>query len=253
MTVTFLKIRVSRAFKRLGSTLLAAFAKGTKFQLDPDATSPTHNDAAVHGAADNLSAAHNLRQINPSTQNTQAETVCRNILNDMLDGNANYLETTANTVAKDAGDPAAGLEVVTRIGFKVAGKGGGTRNIGFIDSGVGWAHAHEAKSRKGMEGHVWNVGISLAKGTPPTVTKTYFSLEADFIFTGAASGSVLAYRHGSVVPVNQKTTPSGQAPSGSVLAKSATIIPMSTKKHPMCDIDATTNVVFGEWRYIVIP
>ena len=247
------KIKTSRKYKKLSTPALAAFAKGTKFQGDADATSPTYNDAAVHGAADNLLASNSLRQINPSKQNTEAEKLCRNILIDMLDANANYLDTIANKVAKTAGDVTAGYAVINRIGFLVAGKGSGKRNIGFIDSGIGWAHAHEAKSRKGTEGHVWNCGVPEAKGTPPEETNTFYRIEADFIFTGAASGSVLAYRHGSIVPVNQKTTPSGQAPSGSVLAKSATIIPMSTKKHPMCDINATTNVVFGEWRYIVIP
>lgn len=247
------KIKTSRKYKKLGTPALVAFAKGTKFQGDTDATTPTYNDVAVHGAADNLLAANSLRQINPSKQNTEAEQLCRNILIDMLDANANYLETIANKVAKTAGDVSAGYSVVNRIGFLVAGKGNGKRNIGFIDSGVGWAHAHEAKSRKGYEGHVWNCGVTTAKGTPPEDTSIMFSLEADFIFTGIASGAVFAYCHGSIVPISHNTAPSGQAPSGSVLAKSATMTPMSTSKHPMGNINDNTNVVFGEWRYIVIP
>jgi len=247
------KIKVSRAYKRLGNPKLVSFAKTTKFQGDHDAISPIHDDAAVHGAADNLMDGVSLAKLNPSTQNTSAVTVLRNILLDMLDDNANYLEIIANKVAKAAGDYAAGTAVVERIGFQVTGQGGGKRNIGFIDAGVGWAHAHEDKARKGTEGHVWKAGITDAKDTPPKETNTYYGVEADFIFTGAASGGVLAYCHGSVVPVNQKTTPSGQAPSGSILSKSASMTSMSSKKHPTCDINQKTNVVFGPWRYIVIP
>ena len=247
------KIKVSRSFKKLNNPELITFALGTVFTDDPKATTPNYNDAAVHGAAGDLQDAGALRQINPSPKNTKAETVCRNILIDMLDANADYLAPVVNKVAKDAADVAAGEEVVTRIGFQVAGKGGGKRNIGFIDSGPGWAHAHENKSRKGTEGHVWNVGITDAKDTPPKESVNLYSLEADYIFNDIESGSVLAYCHGSVVPVNQKATPSGLAPSGSILSKSATIIPMSKTKHPVISFKGKTNVIFGEWRYIVIP
>ncbi|MEI7513518.1 MAG: hypothetical protein WCJ74_02775 [bacterium] len=247
------KIKVSRKYKKLNTLGLVAFAKGTKFQGDTAANTPPHADTAVYGAADDLHEANTKRQINPSKQNTEAEQVCRNILIDMLDANANYLETISNSVARAAGDYEAGKAVVNRIGFLVAGKGSGKRNIGFIDSGVGWAHAHEAKSRKGNEGHIWKAGVPEAKGTPPTETSYMFSLESDFIFTGLASGTVLAYCHGCVIPVNPKVQPSGSAPSGSILAKSATNLPMNKSKHPMGNINDSTNVVFGEWRYIVIP
>ena len=89
-----------------------------------------------------------------------------------LDLNANYLEGKANGAAIAAGDIEIGINVITRIGFQVAGKGVAHRIAGIVDAGAGWVHVREAKSVKGNEGHVWEGGIASTKGVPPTTYNT---------------------------------------------------------------------------------
>jgi len=248
------KIKVSRAYKKFITTALGAFAKGLKFTSDPDCVAPPSDDLANKGLADTMLNTNSQRLTNPSKTLTSLERKEKNALKDALDADANYVETVANAVAKSAGDVNAGISVVTRIGFSVAGKGTAKRNIGFVDCGPGWAHAHEAKSRKGFEAHIWDSGLTTAKGTPPTSTLTTVTCEADCIFNNLTSGVILAYHHGSAAPVAQKskTTSTSLTPQ-SQSAKTSSLMPMTKSKHPVIDFNNRNNIQFGEWRYIVIP
>ena len=243
---------VSRRDQGLPVTEKISFGKGLTFVNDPDATDPPSDDTALNTGSNNLQSAHDVRQTNPSKANTANEKVKNNILTAMLDDDAAYVERVANKVAKDAGDVEAGYAVVTRIGFLLAGKGGGNRIIGFCASGPGWAQAHEAKGRKGYEGHVWKVGITEKKATPPPNTVQIFNLEADIIFNNLPSGTILAYCHASVAPVNAKSNPGGNtAPAGTNLSKSA--IAKNKQKRFTVDITSENIYAFGAWRYITIP
>jgi hypothetical protein len=247
------KIKVSRGYRKLNVPELGSFAKGITFTGDSDATDPTFDDAALKTSSDKMITTHISRQTNPSTNLTNLEKQFRNTLTDELDADANYVENVANAVAKSAGDRNAGLAVVKRLGFLVAGKGSAKRIIGVVGVGVGWFHAHEAKSKKGFEIHIWNIGITTAKGTAPTETQGAVTCEADCIFNNLPSGSVLAYRHASVVPVSHVAKTSTQATPQSSLAKTSSLIPMSKSKHPVIDFNNKNVYQFGEWRYVVIP
>jgi len=244
------KIKVSRSYKELSTIALASFAKSTKFSGDIAATAPPHDDTAIYGWADTMFNTHNGRVLNPSKTATSLERQQRNTLEDGLDANVNYLETVANTVYKTAGDINAGIAVVTRIGFQLMAKGAHVRNIGVIDAGIGWFHAHEAKSVDGNQSHIWEGGITGTKGTPPTDTKQYVTCESDVIFNNIPSASIYAYRHAGVVPVSQEE---GSSPQASINEKTATLIPQSKTKHPVIDINNNNLYHWGEWRYVVIP
>jgi len=244
------KIKVAKSYKELSTIALASFAKSTKFAGDVAATAPPHDDTAIYGWADTMFNTHNGRVLNPSKTATSLERQQRNTLEDGLDANVNYLETVANAVAKTAGDINAGIAVVTRIGFQLAAKGTHARNIGVIDAGIGWFHAHEAKSVEGNQSHLWEGGITNAKGTPPTDTKLYVTCESDVIFNNIPSVSIYAYHHAGVVPVSKDES---STPQSSMTEKTATLTPQSKNKHPVIDINNNNLYQWGEWRYVVIP
>jgi hypothetical protein len=200
-----------------------------------------------------MQTTHSGRQTNTSKTATTTEKTERKTLIRELDENANYLEVVANRVAVAAGDVNAGISVVTRIGFQVDGKGVATRIIGVVETGVGWAHVHEAKGKKGYEGHVWEGGVTTAKGTPPTSVKGWTTLEADCIFYNIPSGTIIGYHHANVMPVAHTVKTSGAAVTKSAVSKTASLVPASKGNHPMIDFNNANPYTFGEWRYVVIP
>ncbi len=247
------KINVSRAFKELSTPEIITFALGTKFTGDADATDPIHDDAEIEGFAGDLQDTHSLRQISKSTALTNQEHSQFNTLSDALDDNASYTEIIANKVVKETGDINNGYNVVTRLGFLYTNKGGGKRNIGFINSGTGWLHAYEAKTLKGLEGHLWEHGTTLAKGTPPTITKKVFTLECDCIFNNIPSGTVFAYRHASIVPVSHIPSSSTSATPKSAKGKTASLVTKSKANHPVFDVNVDNPYQYGDWRYSIVP
>ena len=246
------KLKVKREYKKYGTPKLGAFAKGLKFTGDPDCTTPPSDDAANKLLADAMLGTNLLRITSPAKNLTAIEKKQKNAVWDALDADANYTETVANAVAKSTGDVNAGISVITRIGFFVAGKGSAKRNVGVVDFGVGWFHAHEEKTKSGTELHVWNLGLTSAKGTPPEESSAFATCEADCIFNNLPSGSILAYCHASVVPVSHVAQSGTQASPQSLSAKSASAIPMSKSKHPVIDINNKNYYKFGDWRYVVI-
>jgi len=246
------KIKVSRKYRKFIDPVLGDFAHGIKFAGDPDATTPYNTDAAVGVLADAMRTTHSGRQINTSKPATSTEKSERKSLLQALDENAAYLEIIANKVAVSKGDVNAGYTVVTRVGYEVAGKGILSKITGFVDSGVGWAHAREATSKKGVEAHIWEGGSTTGKGIPPTSVKRWVTLQRDCIFNNIPSNTVFAYHHASVVPVGHKTTSSAIiATAKSLVSKIATLLPVSKSKHPIIDINNGSPYNFGEWRYIV--
>jgi len=252
-TKKFPKIKVSRKYKQLSVPALGSFAKGTVFTGDPDATTPPNNDTQIHALADTVLTTHTSRQTSSSKTLSASEHEQRDILIEALDENANYLENVANKVAKANGDINAGYAVVTRIGFQYTNKTGAKRNTGITDVGIGWVHAHEAKSKKGVEGHIWEGGTTTAKSIPPTSVNRAYTLEADCIFSNLASGTIFAYRHASIVPVAHSAKTSTPATPHSSVSKTASVIPMSKAKHPVIDFNKPIAYQFGEWRYVVVP
>ena len=135
-----------------------SFATGTKFTGSTLAPAPSYADSVIYGYANAMQTTHSGRQINTAKTATTTEKSERKTLLDALDENANYLESMANKAAVGAGDVNAGYSLITAVGFQVAGKGTAKRIIGFVNAGIGWAHAHEAKTVKGVEGHIWEGG-----------------------------------------------------------------------------------------------
>ncbi|MEI8203582.1 MAG: hypothetical protein WCH34_11250 [Bacteroidota bacterium] len=246
------KIHVDRGFKGYSTNDLISFADGIKFTGDADATNPIHTDIVIGGRSADLKTTHDSRQNDKSLAKTNLEHTQFNLLVGGLDDNANYLEIIANKVANEQADLDAGINVVNRIGYHYSIKEGAVKNIGFIDSGEGWAHAHEAKAVDGAEIHAWEVGIALAKGTPPTSTHKYFILEADVIFNHIDSGKVLAYRHGSLTRVSHIAKSATLATATSAKGKTTSMLEMNKANHPVFNITEDQKFEWGEWRYIII-
>lgn len=251
------KIKVSRKYKQLKTPALHSWVHGTKFTGDPIAGSPDVPDGTMYADADAMQAAYSLLSTNPSKSQRALVKSLRKTLLTALDLNANYLEGKANGAAIAAGDIEVGIGVITRIGFQVAGKGLAHRIAGIVDAGVGWVHVREAKSVKGNEGHVWEGGIASAKGVPPVNVNRWFNLECDCIFDNIPSGSIIGYRHASIIPASHKASPSGGGtamPTGKTIAsKASSLVPQSKSKHPIYDFTKAFTYQFGDWRFTVTP
>ena len=248
------KLKVSHGYKKLKVLALHAWAHATKFSGDSLCGSPDVADATIYTYADNMLAAFNAWLASPTKALNAAVKSARKILLTAIDLNANYLEGKANGASIAAGDSTVGINVIERIGFQVAGRGIIQRIIGVVSTGIGWFHAHEAKTVKYLEGHIWEAGTTPTKGVPPVTIKTWFTLSCDCIFYNIPSGTIIGYRHASILPAGHKSTPTGLpvVPKTPAL-KGASLLPTSKSKHPMIDFENASPYTFGGWRYIVVP
>lgn len=248
------KLNVSHNYKKLKTPALHSWAHTTKFSGDPLCGTPDVPDATIYTYSDNMLTAYNVLQANPSKAQTALVKSLRKTLLTALDLNANYLEGKANGAAIAAGDSAVGVNVINRINFQVAGKGIIRKTIGIVETAIGWVHVREAKTIKGVEGHIWEAGVTTAKGVPPTTVKRWFTLSCDCIFFDIPSGTIVGYHHASVVSAGRKTTPTGlPVIPKSVTSKTTSLLPASKSKHPMIDFNNANPYTFGEWRYVIIP
>ncbi|MGD0711064.1 MAG: hypothetical protein ABR968_07750 [Bacteroidales bacterium] len=248
------KLKVSHNYKKLKTPALHAFAHGTKFAGDPLCGSPDVPDATIYSDADAMLSAYTVELTNPSKAQTALVKSLRKTLLTALDLNSNYLEGKANAAAIAAGDSAVGANVINRINFQLAGKGIMRKIIGIVETATGWVHVREAKTIKGVEGHVWEAGVTTAKGVPPTTVKRWFTITCDCIFFDIPSGTIIGYHHASIVSGGRKTTPTGlPAIPKSLTSKTTSLLPASKSKHPMIDFNNANPYTFGEWRYVIIP
>lgn len=248
------KIKVSRNYHKLETPALVSFADGIKF-AGTTASNPTESDANIAAFANTLIGTHNSRQTVPGKNATNNERAQRTALLNALDKNANYLENEANEAAVTAGDAAVGYALVGAVGFKVAGKKGGARHYGVVNTGPGWVEAHEEKTVKGYEGHIWEFGTTTNKTTPPTATTIRFTLTSQCIFDHLTSGTVFAYREASIVPTGKKAgggTGGGAIPAPST-ARKATKLPTGKGNHPVIDITNSSPYTFTDWQYAIVP
>ena len=246
------KLKVSRKYHGLSDSELVTFAYGIVFTGDPDATTPYNTDSQLQAAADTLRDALSAKQTNPSKTATSNCKAARKTLLQMLDEDAGYVEIVANKVSVGKGDLEKGKAVIYRIGYAATGKGTGLRRYGFVNFGPGWMHVREKKAKKGTEGHVWEVGIPTAKNTPPQNVIQFFSFEAECIFNNIPSGSYLAYRHASIIPVGRKTSITGTStPVTPSTEKAVSMSAQSIDKHIMFDINKPATYQFSDWKYQV--
>jgi hypothetical protein len=247
------KVKALRSYHQLDTPGLYSFASGLKF-AGTAANTPPEDDSVISTYAGDMMSTHTSRQTVSSKTLTSTEKTKRTILLTALDKNVAYLEGAANDAAIAAGDVEAGKALISSVGFLVAGKGNTSNHTGFVSTGIGWTQAHEAKAKKGTEGHLWEFGITTAKDVVPINTKDHFTLESTCIFSNIPSNSVFAYRHASISPVGKKKKSGGTVKSTPSTQKTnASLLPVSQGSHPVIDITNNSPYVFGAWRYIIIP
>ena len=125
------KIKISRAYHEADTVHLCGFSNGIVTTGDPylnqpSATPPVNpfvTDTVLKAKATALLNISSGRQTKPATTTAAQETVAKNALLTLLDGLANQTETICNQVAAAASDVAAGVAMLTHIGFLPAGKG----------------------------------------------------------------------------------------------------------------------------------
>ncbi len=253
MTNNLGKIKVSRAYKKLDTPTLYSFAHGTSFGTTGIGATVPESDITIQGLAGTMMGTHTTRQTAPSKTLTSNEKAQRAALITALDLNADYLQGRANAAAIAAGDINVGNAMVTSVGFALAGKGVPKRIIGIIRAGIGWILFHGAKSKKGVEGFVYEFGITTAKGVVPAIIKQAFELSSTCMISNLPSGSIIGVRFASIVPVTHRGGIVAPATARTTSATTATPTTASKGKHPVIDFNNPNPYSFSEWYYTVIP
>jgi hypothetical protein len=253
MTTNLGKIKVSRAYKKLDTPSLYSFAHGTSFGTTGIGATVPESDTTIQGLANTMMGTHTTRQTAPSKTLTSNEKTQRAALLTALDLNADYLQGKANAAAIAAGDINAGNAIVTTAGFALAGKGISKRIIGIISAGIGWILFHAAKSKKGIEGFVYEFGITTAKGVVPATIKQAFEINATCMISGLPSGSIIGVRFASIVPATHRGSTIAPATARTASATTATPTTASAGKHPVIDFNNPNPYAFSEWYYTIVP
>ncbi|MHB8260003.1 MAG: hypothetical protein ACYDCN_05165 [Bacteroidia bacterium] len=247
------KIKVSRKYQKMDTPTLYSFAHGSSFGTTGIGATVPESDVAINGLADTMMATHTARQTNPSKTLTSNEKAQKKTLLTALDLNAAYLDGKANAKAISTGNINDGIAVVTGVGFLVAGKGTFHRIIGISKAGIGWILFQCLKSKKGMEGFVYEFGDTPNKGTPPLNPKRASETSATCMFNNIPSKTVVAVRFASIVPPSHQAGTNLPNTQRTVAAHATTPPVMSKGKHPVIDFVNGQILTFSEWYYTVAP
>jgi hypothetical protein len=128
------KIKISRAYRTADTVHFCGFVNGIVTTGDPylnqpSATPPVNpyvTDTVLKAKSTALFNICSGRLTKPATTTAAQETVAKDALMPLVDGLANQVETICNQVAATAGSVAAGIAMLTHVGFLPAGKGHAT-------------------------------------------------------------------------------------------------------------------------------
>ncbi len=138
------------------------------------------------------------------------------------------VQDQANVIA--AGNIVLAQKIISSTGYKLSKtKAPKLHSFDAISNAIGSIYAHNPKAKKGVEAHLWRVGITTAKGILPTITKLYVTTEASIIINSLPSASIVGIQHASVVSAKTTKIISGI----SLPAKKATPVAASKGHHPV--------------------
>ena len=180
--------------KKTWSTLtLCDDAQHIHTSANPLTNTPPVTDAALHSQATVTMNTYDAYKAVPPTATKSQVTTQRNILINMFNKVALYVQSVARDAAIAAGDVTAGVTVVGGVGFKIKKAAHKPpKYFKVVSKSIGTADVTSKAVAKNA-GYIREYGITTTRGVPPTtLANPVVTLEVDIHIKNLKSGSIYA-------------------------------------------------------------
>ncbi|HEX7414048.1 MAG TPA: hypothetical protein VF411_08375 [Bacteroidia bacterium] len=212
-------------------------------------------DLVLHGAANTLQTIYTGYHASPPTYISGQVTTQKNIVVAFYNQNVGYMKGVVNAAAVTAGDVTVGNAVVTRCGFKLKRKGlKGTKTFKGTSTIAGKIDI-TTKSVGPRATYIRQYGVTPTKDVPPVAPNPDFiiSLTADASITNLKSGSIIAIREATIVPVPRKKKTGTGSSIGTPPATGRASTPnTSTNAKKAVFTDGAVHYIFSNWIYVTV-
>ncbi len=212
-------------------------------------------DLVLHGAANTLQTMYTGYHASPPTYTSGQVTTQKNIVVALYNQNVGYMKGVANAAAVTAGDITAGNVVVTRCGFRLKKKGVRGPKIFKGTSTIAGEIDLTTKSVGVRATYIRQYGVTPTKDIPPATPNPEYiiSLTADASITNLKSGTIIAIREATIVPVpRKKKTGTGASVSTPPATGRASTPNKSTNAKKAVFTDGAVHYIFGNWIYVTV-
>jgi hypothetical protein len=240
---------VRLASKRWNTLVLADNAQQIHTNGDPLATAPPVTDAVLHTAASTLMTYYDGYKATPQTASKSQVTQQRNIVINMYNKDALYIQSVSRDAAIAAGDISNGVAVVTRCGFKIKKPSPKPPKYFKVVSNSPGSVDITSRAVAKDAGYIREYGIVSAKDLVPENTEyPVFSLEVSIHIDNLESGKIYAFREAKIVRSRRRSASS--ATENSVLDTATSNITIGACKAAFTH--GALHYVWSDWVYVVI-
>jgi hypothetical protein len=242
-------IVVLLAKKSWNTLTLCDDAQHVHTSANPLTNTPPVTDAALHAQATTTLNVYDAFKATPPTATKTQVTTQRNILINMFNKVAMYVQGVARDAATTAGDVTAGITVVTSVGLKIKkAKSAISKAFKVVQAGIGAVDV-TTKAVDKRAGYLREYGITPTKGVvPTTLQETAFSLGSSIHINGLTSGAIYGFREATILPV-KRTPGNSTTPIGML----KTLTPTgATSKHKVIFTQGVSHYTWSDWVYVVI-
>jgi hypothetical protein len=217
---------------------------------NPLTNTPPVTDAALHQQATVTLNTYDAYKAVPPTATKSQVTTQKNILINMFNKVALYVQSVARDAAIAAGDVTAGITVVSGVGFKIKKAAvKATKFFRVVSKIVGTVDI-STKAVALKAGYIRQYGPTTAKGVPPTtLSETVFSLESSVHINNLKSGTIYGFREAIILPVKKIPVNPGTVIATGKTVKATAIF--SGHKAIFTE-GVATHYVWSEWVYVVV-
>jgi len=212
-------------------------------------------DTVLQTAANKLQTTYTGFHASPPTYTSAQVTTQKNIVVALYNQNVGYMKGVANIAAVTAGDTSAGTAVVTRCGFKLKKKGvRGNKTFSGSSTIAGEIDITTPSAGKRAT-YIRQYGVTATKDVPPAIPNPDFlvSQTAAASITNLKSGSIIAIREATIVPVpRKKKTGTGSSTSTPPATARASTPNKSTNTQKAVFTDGAVHYIFGNWIYVTV-
>ncbi|MGD0711034.1 MAG: hypothetical protein ABR968_07600 [Bacteroidales bacterium] len=237
--------------KKTWSTLtLCDDAQHIHTSANPLTNTPPVTDAALHSQATVTMNTYDAYKAVPPTATKSQVTTQRNILINMFNKVALYVQGVARDAAIAAGDVTAGMTVVSGVGFKIKKAAARVPKFFRVVSKIVGTVDITTKVVNAKAGYVRQYGTTPTKGVPPTtLSETIFSLESNVHIDNLKSGSIYGFREAIILPIKKiPVNPDSVIATGKTVKGTA----IFTGHKAIFTEGVATHYVWSEWVYVVV-
>ncbi len=212
-------------------------------------TSPV-TDAALHQQATVTLNTYDAYKAVPPTATKSQVTTQKNILINMFNKVALYVQSVARDAAIAAGDVTAGVTVVNGVGFKIKKPAVKPPKIFKVVSKIVGSVDVTTKVVNSRASYIRVYGSTPTKGVPPTtLSEPVISLETKVHIDNLKSGTIYGFREAIVLPLKRNpVNPDAVLTTGKTVKETASF----KGNNAYFTEGVTSHYVWSEWIYVVV-